>query len=250
MAYYKSAGFDTSRVTAAAGDVLSGKTVIGRGGEVINGTIPVAAGGTRYATTSQQTLAGAGTYLSSDMVLSALSVSNLSAENIREGVRVVVNNGSGNVCDVTGTFSSSPSLSRVLLGVGGNAGLWLWQPKNGLVICSTQASLNYRFTTGMKNFLERYPNWNPYSGSYDYSSYGVSSGQVEDYFSKERWPTPSFMRSDWSGIPINDACTVLYRQVGEDWSYEELVTWLWIGKMKQDAYASFTYKSVNVMISP
>ena len=57
-----------------------------------------------YATTSDQTIAS-GTYLTGTQTIKALSQTNLSAENIKSGTTVTINNGNANVWSVTGTYS-------------------------------------------------------------------------------------------------------------------------------------------------
>lgn len=57
-----------------------------------------------YATTSDQTIAS-GTYLTGNQTIKALSQTNLSAENIKSGTTITINNGNANVWSVTGTYS-------------------------------------------------------------------------------------------------------------------------------------------------
>ena len=40
MAYYKCNGYDTSSVTAGAGDVRAGKSIVSSGGAIIAGSVP------------------------------------------------------------------------------------------------------------------------------------------------------------------------------------------------------------------
>ena len=57
-----------------------------------------------YATTSDQTIAS-GTYLTGTQTIKALSQTNLSADNIKSGTTITINNGNANVWSVTGTYS-------------------------------------------------------------------------------------------------------------------------------------------------
>ncbi|MCR5683821.1 MAG: hypothetical protein K6G81_00165 [Lachnospiraceae bacterium] len=252
MAYYKCTGYDTSRVTAAAGDVLSGKTIVSSTGELINGNIAKNEGGTKYAATSSQKLAGAGTYLTGDLILAALTASNLSAANIKKGVTVSVNNGKTDLFTATGTFLSSPTLNRVQLGRGGNATPMFLQPEGGLLISSCQTQLSSNYSSGIRTFLDTYPSgYPPYNDSTIYSQYGVTQDQVLDFMSNMKSPIPRFSTTDsLSYLPLEYACTVLYDQIGSDWGYQNIVTWVWIGRMKQSAWAGFDNKTVNITFSP
>lgn len=57
-----------------------------------------------YATTSDQTIAS-GTYLTGTQTIKALSQTNLTAENIKSGTTITINNGNANVWSVLGTYS-------------------------------------------------------------------------------------------------------------------------------------------------
>ena len=57
-----------------------------------------------YATTSDQTIAS-GTYLTGTQTIKALSQTNLSAENIKSGTTITINNGNANVWSVLGTYT-------------------------------------------------------------------------------------------------------------------------------------------------
>ena len=62
-------------------------------------------GATTYrATTSSQTIS-AGTYHSADATITAITQTNLTAENIKSGTTVTISNGQSNIYSVTGTYS-------------------------------------------------------------------------------------------------------------------------------------------------
>lgn len=67
-----------------------------------------------YATTSDQTIAS-GTYLTGTQTIKALSQTNLTADNIKSGTTITINNGNANVWSVLGTYT----------GGGGGSGLTL-----------------------------------------------------------------------------------------------------------------------------
>lgn len=92
--------------TATSKYVYPNKTYVGydTGDEIGKGTMKVAAGGTVYASGSDQTVVAAETYVEKAVVLSKYSTSNLSADNIKSGVKVGISNGS-TTTEVTGTFT-------------------------------------------------------------------------------------------------------------------------------------------------
>jgi hypothetical protein len=76
---------DVSKVTASAGDVLSGKQIVTAGKTVVAGTIPSLAAATYTPGTADQTIAS-GQYLAGAQTI--LGDGNLKAENIKEGVTI------------------------------------------------------------------------------------------------------------------------------------------------------------------
>ena len=105
-------GVSSDELTATNAHVLKGRKYVGKDtdDEIGTGSIPSKESATYYATTSDQTIS-AGQYLSGDQTIKKLTQSNLSAGNIKTGVSVKVNNGSGNVFDVTGTFCGDATLA-------------------------------------------------------------------------------------------------------------------------------------------
>ena len=67
-----------------------------------------------YATTSDQTIAS-GTYLTGTQTIKALSQTNLSAENIKSGTTITINNGNTNVWSVLGTYTGGGGTDRLVL---------------------------------------------------------------------------------------------------------------------------------------
>ena len=97
---------DTSVVTATAADVVSPKKIVDASGNELTGSIPSQAAGTFAASLSEQTILNAGKYLAGDQKLSAITVENLSAGNIKSGVTVKVKSGGNTLSSVTGTLAS------------------------------------------------------------------------------------------------------------------------------------------------
>lgn len=70
-----------------------------------------------YATTSAQTITADNGYDALEQVnLGALSQTNLTADNIKSGTTVTINNGNANVWSVTGTYSGGGGSSDVVIG--------------------------------------------------------------------------------------------------------------------------------------
>lgn len=106
---------------ATAAQVLSGRKFTSEHGLNISGSIPSKAAATYYANASADQTIAAGQYLSGAQTIKKLTQTNFSAANIKKGVTISVNNGSGNVWSLTGTWegyvtnTSSPY----------NRGVWL-----------------------------------------------------------------------------------------------------------------------------
>ena len=77
-------GADLDVITARDGDVLPGKTFVGKEGELIAGTMPVQGGSTTAPGTSNKTLVSAGRYVNGNVVVAGDG--NLVARNIKKGV--------------------------------------------------------------------------------------------------------------------------------------------------------------------
>ena len=98
-------GVSSSEVTATRADVLAGTYTItaDSNGEVVEGTIPIKDGQIYYAEKTNQ-LIPSGQYLSGNLTIHRLESTNFSAENIKNGVTINVNNGESNVFSVKGTY--------------------------------------------------------------------------------------------------------------------------------------------------
>ena len=96
---------DTSEVTATAADVLSGKKIVNAAGSVLEGTIQTGAAGTYSAElNSTKTIASAGKYYTGNQTISAITVENLKAADVKDGVTVNVKSGGTTIKTVTGTL--------------------------------------------------------------------------------------------------------------------------------------------------
>ena len=108
-------GVDTSDATAAASDILTGKTAYA-GGRKISGTIPVQAAQTITPGTTNKTIA-AGRYLSGTQTIKGDA--GLKPENIRKGVTVF---GVAGTCD--GIQVSPADMTLTVAGEDGFDGYW------------------------------------------------------------------------------------------------------------------------------
>ena len=102
-----------------------------------------------YATTSDQTIAS-GTYLTGTQTIKALSQTNLSAENIKSGTTITINNGNANVWSVLGTYTG---------GGGGTDRLVLLQTTSlGALSTSSTSATNTNKTVTLASST----NWDDY----------------------------------------------------------------------------------------
>ena len=96
---------DTSEVTATAADVLSPKKIVNAAGTVLTGNISSEGAGTYSAAlNSTTTIPTSGKYFTGNQTVSAVTVENLSAENIKSGVTVNVKSGGTTIKTATGTL--------------------------------------------------------------------------------------------------------------------------------------------------
>lgn len=130
---YSVTGTFTSGATATEGYIYPGKTA-GVDGSIKTGTMATKAEATMYATASTQQIAASGRVATGAHKIAAMSASNYSAANIRNGVTISVSNGSTNIYSVAGTFTSDATVvaSQVYTGktIGGK----------GSIITGTMAS--------------------------------------------------------------------------------------------------------------
>ena len=86
----------------SAGYISSGTA--GNSSVSLTGACTTKSATTYYASTSDQTI-GSGTYITGTQTFKAVSQTNLSAENIKNGTTISISNGNGNIWSVTGTYS-------------------------------------------------------------------------------------------------------------------------------------------------
>jgi len=95
---------DTSEVTATAAHVLSPKKIVNAAGAILAGTIQTGEAGIYSAElNSTKTIATAGKYFTGNQTISAITVENLSANSVRDGVTINVKSGGTTIHTVTGT---------------------------------------------------------------------------------------------------------------------------------------------------
>ena len=99
---------DVSGTTATAADALASVVFYGADGSQVTGTISSKAAATYNTKTSNQTIA-AGQYLAGAQTIRAVKTSNISAENIKDGVTIKVGDSgsAGRIKNVTGTFTDA-----------------------------------------------------------------------------------------------------------------------------------------------
>lgn len=86
----------------SAGYISSGTA--GNSSVSLTANVTTKAAATIYPSTSSQTIAS-GTYLTGTQTISAVSQTNLAAENIKSGTTISISNGNGNIWSVLGTYS-------------------------------------------------------------------------------------------------------------------------------------------------
>ena len=137
---------------SASNQMLNGVTAYDSSGKLWTGNIASMAGGTKYATTSDQTISTSGKYLTSNIVIKKLTSSNYSAANIKKGVTITVGNSSANVYSVTGTFTSAGTQTTGTLAAAGQilSGYTAWAngaEVNGSIVTRTSADLSVNGST-------------------------------------------------------------------------------------------------------
>lgn len=112
----------------AAGDLRSGKQLIGADGSIVTGTMPEVAGKTITPGTTAQTAVAAGRYVTGDVVVAGDS--NLKAENIAEGATIfgVTGTHSGLGKKVTAHIGSGPSNMCTWYAAGETGDVMMNQP--------------------------------------------------------------------------------------------------------------------------
>lgn len=96
----------------SAGYISSGTA--GNSSVSLTANVTTKAAATIYPSTSSQTIAS-GTYLTGTQTISAVSQTNLAAENIKSGTTISISNGNGNIWSVLGTYSGGGGTDRLVL---------------------------------------------------------------------------------------------------------------------------------------
>lgn len=107
LSFVNGVGGGSDEVTASSAQVLKGYTAIttDSNDEPKEGTIPLVLAQTIFAGLADQFI-NSGQYLEGDQLIKALTQVNLSAENIKKGITVSIQNGNGNIFSVEGTYST------------------------------------------------------------------------------------------------------------------------------------------------
>lgn len=131
---------DLDQITATASDILAPKKSVNGDGDVITGTIPSLGTTTWTPGTSAQTLQS-GQYLSGTQTISAISQTNLSAENIKKGTTITIKGGNNTIYSVTGTWEGYVTDSATFYdrGTKGTSTFSIW---NGDGTLGTSAIIN------------------------------------------------------------------------------------------------------------
>ena len=95
--------------SVTAGYVASGTA--GNSSVSLQANVTTKAAATIRPSTSQQTIAS-GTYLTGTQTISAVSQTNLTAENIKSGTTISISNGQSNIFSVTGTYTGGGGSSK------------------------------------------------------------------------------------------------------------------------------------------
>jgi len=123
------AGSKTKYLTIPSGSVTQGNLSLNSTTGVVSGAVSISegyvaadslsktlqlttmSGATKYATTSNQTVSTTGKFMLGDIVVSKLTATSFTEANIKHGVNIKINNGSTNVFNKTGTFTSDGTIT-------------------------------------------------------------------------------------------------------------------------------------------
>lgn len=108
-------GVDTDAITAGASEILAPYVGIDNEGEPITGTIPTKSAATYNPSETVQTIA-AGQYLGGVITFAKVTNTNLTADNIKAGVNVLVKGGTSNIYNITGTYEDTITQSNLSAG--------------------------------------------------------------------------------------------------------------------------------------
>ena len=118
-------GVYSDDLTATAAHVYPGRVYVGQdtGDETLVGTMATTDVSGINADSVAETIAAANTYCLNNVTISALSHSNLTAENVRAGATVIINNGREDVYTVSGTYTSDANAEESHILAGETAGV-------------------------------------------------------------------------------------------------------------------------------
>lgn len=148
-----------------------------------------------YATTSDQTIAS-GTYLTGTQTIKALSQTNLTAENIKSGTTITINNGNANVWSVLGTYTG---------GGGGSS-------KNAQTAQSTSRSTSSTYTEVISLTCTKAGTYHVYWSTFRSSTSGTWGSQL--YINDNAYGTAQ--TSSWSNHIQNIHLTSVSLSANDD----------------------------------
>lgn len=125
----------TNTPDVTAGYVASGTA--GTSSVSLSAAVTLQGATTYYPTTTDQTINGS-RYLTGNQTIKAVSQTNLTAENIKNGTTISISNGNGNIWSVTGTYSGG--------GGGGGVGDLLATSALGTISTTTTQATNLNKT--------------------------------------------------------------------------------------------------------
>ena len=179
--------------SVSAGYVSSGTA--GNSSVSLSASVTTKGATNHYATTSDQTIAS-GTYLTGTQTIKALSQTNLSAENIKSGTTITINNGNANVWSVLGTYTG---------GGGGSS-------KNAQTAQSTSRSTSSTYTEVISLTCTKAGTYHVYWSTFRSSTSGTWGSQL--YINDNAYGTAQ--TSSWSNHIQNIHLTSVSLSANDD----------------------------------